>query len=80
VRLISVIHEAGGISFIKTSTGFGSSGANLHDVELFRDTLQKLGSNIKIKAAGGIRTKADCEKYLSAGASRIGASNIRELI
>ena len=57
--------------FIKTSTGFGTGGATLEDVKLMR---KYVGNNVKIKAAGGIRTKEDMEAFLKAGADRIGTS------
>lgn len=58
--------------FIKTSTGFGPSSATVHDVKLMRDAV---GSNVKVKAAGGVRTLADCLAMIEAGAERIGCSN-----
>ena len=61
----------GGADFIKTSTGFGTGGATLEDVTLMR---KYVGKNVKIKAAGGIRTKEDMEAFLEAGADRIGTS------
>ena len=60
-----------GADFIKTSTGFGTAGATLADVELFK---QHVGPQVRIKAAGGIRTAEDMEAYLAAGCARIGAS------
>ncbi len=60
-----------GADFIKTSTGFGTGGATLEDVKLMR---KYVGNNVKIKAAGGIRTKEDMEAFLKAGADRIGTS------
>ena len=60
-----------GADFIKTSTGFGTAGATLADVELFK---QHVGPGVRIKAAGGIRTAQDMEAYLAAGCARIGAS------
>ncbi|MCB4792730.1 MAG: deoxyribose-phosphate aldolase [Elusimicrobia bacterium] len=57
--------------FIKTSTGFGPSGANLGDIKLIRKTI---GSDIGIKAAGGIRTSFDALKFINAGATRLGTS------
>ena len=57
--------------FVKTSTGFSTGGATLHDVELMRKTV---GPAMGVKAAGGIHTKDDVEKMVKAGASRIGAS------
>ena len=61
----------GKADFIKTSTGFGSAGATLEDIELFK---KYIGKDVKIKAAGGIRTREDMEKYLEAGCERLGAS------
>ena len=60
-----------GADMIKTSTGFGTGGATLEDVELFR---QNIGSGIGIKAAGGIHTREEMEAYLEQGCERIGAS------
>lgn len=60
-----------GADYIKTSTGFGTAGATLEDVKLFK---QHIGSNVKIKAAGGIRSAQDMEEYINAGCSRIGTS------
>lgn len=60
-----------GADYIKTSTGFGTAGATLSDIELFK---KYIGPNVKIKAAGGIHTREEMEAYLAAGVSRIGAS------
>lgn len=57
--------------YIKTSTGFGTAGANLDDICIFKDNI---GKNVKIKAAGGIRTREKMEEFLNAGCERIGAS------
>ena len=57
--------------FVKTSTGFGPSGANVHDVELMR---MAVGPEMGVKASGGIRTLDDLKKMAAAGATRIGAS------
>lgn len=61
----------GGADFIKTSTGFGSGGATLEDVQLFK---KYIGSNVQIKAAGGIRSVEAMKAYIEAGCTRIGAS------
>lgn len=61
----------GGADYIKTSTGFGKGGAALEDVALFS---RCLGEDVKIKAAGGIRTAEALEAFYDAGCSRIGAS------
>lgn len=61
----------GGADYIKTSTGFGTAGAQIADIELFK---KHLGPGVKIKASGGIRTKNDFEAFAEAGCDRIGAS------
>ena len=61
----------GGADYIKTSTGFGTKGAQLSDVLLFKEQLE---GKLKIKAAGGIHSREEMEAFLNAGASRIGAS------
>jgi deoxyribose-phosphate aldolase len=61
----------GGADYIKTSTGFGSAGAQIEDIALFR---QHIAPRAKIKASGGIRTREDFEKFAEAGCDRIGAS------
>ncbi len=58
--------------YVKTSTGFGPGGATAHDVALMRQAVS--GTRIGVKAAGGIRTLADAQKMIEAGATRIGAS------
>ena len=70
IRLCECVTK-GGADYIKTSTGFGTAGASLADIVLFR---KHIGKNVKIKAAGGIRTREDMEAFLTAGADRIGAS------
>lgn len=61
-----------GADYIKTSTGFGTGGATLEDVELFK---QHIGKNVKIKAAGGVKAREDLEAFLQAGCDRIGTSS-----
>lgn len=63
--------------FIKTSTGFGTAGATVEDVKLFA---QNIGPDVKIKAAGGIRTIEDAKAMIDAGASRLGSSAVAPLI
>ena len=58
--------------FIKTSTGFGTSGATPEDVRLMKETV---GDDVKVKAAGGIRDWETCKAMIDAGAERIGTSN-----
>jgi len=63
--------QAAGADFVKTSTGFGPSGATAHDVALMR---RAVGARMGVKAAGGIRSLEDFRVMVAAGASRIGAS------
>lgn len=58
--------------YIKTSTGFGTAGATLDDVRLMK---AHIGADVKIKAAGGVRSRAEMEEYIKAGCSRIGTSS-----
>jgi deoxyribose-phosphate aldolase len=60
-----------GADFVKTSTGFGKAGATVEDVRLMREVV---GNTVGVKAAGGIRTLADMQAMLGAGANRIGTS------
>jgi len=66
-----LISQAAGADFVKTSTGFGTGGATIEDVELMRCVV---GSEMGVKAAGGIRTYADAVAMIKAGANRLGAS------
>ena len=66
-----LLSKEAGADFVKTSTGFASGGATVHDVELMR---KAVGPDMGIKAAGGVRTFEDAEKMIQAGATRIGAS------
>ena len=75
IEMCKAVTEAGA-DYIKTSTGFGTAGATVEDVKLFK---QYIGPNVKIKAAGGIRTKEDMEAYIEAGVSRIGCSSTKVL-
>ena len=65
-----------GADYIKTSTGFSKAGATFHDVELFA---AHVAPHVKIKAAGGISSLEDAEKFLELGASRLGTSRIVKL-
>lgn len=62
-----------GADYIKTSTGFSSAGATFHDVELFA---KHVAPHVKIKAAGGISSLEDAEKFILLGASRLGTSRV----
>ena len=75
INMCKIVTEAGA-DYIKTSTGFGTTGATLEDVKLFKEYI---GENVKIKAAGGIRTKEDMIAYIKEGVSRIGCSSTKVL-
>jgi deoxyribose-phosphate aldolase len=66
-----------GADYIKTSTGFGTAGATLDDVLLFKEFI---GKGVKIKAAGGIRSREDMVSYLEAGCDRLGTSSAVKLL
>lgn len=72
IALCKTVTEAKA-DYIKTSTGFSKAGATIEDVLLFK---KHIGAGVKIKAAGGIRTLEDAEKFIAAGADRIGASAV----
>ena len=63
--------------YIKTSTGFGTAGATIEDIKLFK---QHIGENVKIKAAGGVKTVEDLEMFINEGCERIGTSSAINLI
>lgn len=76
INLCKIITQSGA-DFIKTSTGFSKSGAKIEDIKLFS---KNVGEKVKIKAAGGIKSLEDAEKFLSAGADRLGTSKIVKLV
>ena len=71
IQLCEIVTGAGA-DYIKTSTGFGTAGALLDDVLLFK---KHIGSGVKIKAAGGVKTREDLENFITAGCDRIGTSS-----
>ncbi|MEI3163981.1 MAG: deoxyribose-phosphate aldolase [Lachnospirales bacterium] len=76
IKMCEIVTKSGA-DFIKTSTGFGSSGATFEDIEIFA---KNVGSQVKIKAAGGISSIADAEKFISLGADRLGTSRIVKIV
>ena len=76
IAMCKAVTEAGA-DYIKTSTGFGTAGATLEDIRLFRENI---GPDVKMKAAGGVKTVADMEAFLEAGCDRIGTSSAIQLI
>ena len=69
---VCIIAKEAGVDFVKTSTGFGSGGATVHDIALMR---RVVGASIGVKASGGIRTLDTALAMIKAGATRIGTSN-----
>ena len=71
------IVTAAGADYIKTSTGFSKAGATFADIELFA---KNIGPAVKMKAAGGISSMDDAEKFLELGADRLGTSRIIKIV
>ena len=71
------IAQSAGAEFVKTSTGFSTAGATVHDVALMREAV---GPEMGVKASGGIRALEDLEKMVAAGATRIGASSSVKIV
>ena len=71
-RLACRLAKEAGADFVKTSTGFSTGGATVEDVKLMRETV---GSDLGVKASGGVRSRADAEAMIAAGASRLGTSS-----
>lgn len=71
IAMCKAVTDAGA-DYIKTSTGFGTAGATIEDIRLFK---QHIGPNVKMKAAGGVKTKDDLIMFLEEGCDRIGTSS-----
>ena len=76
IRLCQCVTEAGA-DYIKTSTGFGTAGAKIEDIRLFK---QHIGAAVKMNAAGGVRTREDLEMFLAEGCERIGTSSALKIL
>ena len=76
IKMCEIVTKAGA-EFIKTSTGFSTGGATFEDVELMR---KYVGANVKVKAAGGIASFADAEKFVDLGADRLGTSRLIKIM
>ena len=76
IRMCETVTRAGA-DFIKTSTGFSTTGATFADVELMR---RHVGKEVKVKAAGGIASLEDAERFIALGADRLGTSRIIKII
>ena len=76
IKMCEIVTNAGA-EFIKTSTGFSTGGATFDDVELMR---KHVGAEVKVKAAGGISSFDDAEKFMSLGAERLGTSRLIKIM
>ena len=76
IKMCEVV-TASGAEYIKTSTGFSTAGATFSDVELMR---KHVGKDVKVKAAGGISSVEDAEKFIALGADRLGTSRLIPLL
>ena len=76
IRMCDIVTSAGA-DYIKTSTGFGTAGATFDDIKLFSE---HIGEGVKMKAAGGISSLDDAERFLELGADRLGTSRVVKII
>jgi len=76
IEMCKVVTRAGA-DYIKTSTGFAGGGATFEDVKLFKENV---GADVKIKAAGGISSFEDAEKFIELGADRLGTSRLVKIL
>lgn len=76
IKMCELVTKAGA-DFIKTSTGFSTAGATFADIELFA---KHIGPNVRMKAAGGISSLEDAEKFVELGASRLGTSRVVKIV
>jgi len=76
IKMCELVTNAGA-DFIKTSTGFSTAGATFDDIKLFA---KHIGPNVKMKAAGGISSLEDAQKFLDLGASRLGTSRVVKIV
>lgn len=76
IKLCQCVTNAGA-DYIKTSTGFGTGGATIEDIQLFA---KHIGPAVKMKAAGGVKSREDLEMFLAAGCSRIGTSSAVKML
>lgn len=77
IKMCEIVDKSGA-DYIKTSTGFSTSGATFEDIKIFKESLK--GSNLKIKAAGGVKSFDDAEEFIKLGADRLGTSRLIKLI
>lgn len=77
IKMCEIVDKSGA-DYIKTSTGFSTSGATFEDIKIFKESLK--GSNLKIKAAGGVKSFEDAEEFIKLGADRLGTSRLVKLM
>ena len=77
IIMCEIVNKSGA-DYIKTSTGFSTNGATFEDIKLFKQSLK--GSTLKIKAAGGVKSFEDAEKFIKLGADRLGTSRLVKLM
>ncbi len=76
-RIASRLSEEAGAAYVKTSSGFGTRGASVHDLQLIRENVSP---HIKIKASTDINTRADADRMIAAGAVRLGVSRTPQIV
>lgn len=77
IKMCEIVDKSGA-DYIKTSTGFSTSGATFEDIKIFKESLKE--SNLKIKAAGGVKSFEDAEEFIKLGADRLGTSRLVKLM
>ena len=76
IKMCEIVSKSGA-DYIKTSTGFSTAGATFEDVEIFASYVEP---HVKIKAAGGISSIADAERFIALGADRLGTSRVVKIV
>lgn len=76
-KMCKIVNNSGA-DYIKTSTGFSTRGATFEDIQLFKKELQ--GTSLKIKAAGGVKSFEDAERFIQLGVDRLGTSRLVKLV
>ena len=79
IKVTEIVNESNA-DFIKTSTGFSKAGATFEDVKIFKEVIESKKGSTKIKAAGGISSIEDAEKFIELGADRLGTSRIVKIV
>lgn len=80
IRMMCAIVKAADADFIKTSTGFSTSGATFDAVRIMKEEIDAIGGGLEIKAAGGISSFEDAQKFIELGATRLGTSRLIKIL